>query len=61
MSLRERKKREELKSVLDHQTKKRVEIIIQRVKKYTPEEIAGKIEQFDPEVCSQLFLSSPKR
>ncbi|KAF9519877.1 hypothetical protein BS47DRAFT_1370603 [Hydnum rufescens UP504] len=37
------RKRAELKSVLDPQTKKRVEIIIQRVKKLTPEEIALRI------------------
>lgn len=34
--------------------------MIQRVKKLSPEEIALKILQFDPELCTQLFLSELK-
>ena len=36
------------------------EILIQRVKKLAPEEIARKIQQFDQEMCTQLFLSELK-
>ena len=43
----DRHKKDELKSVLDPQTKKRVEIIINRVKHLTPEQIAMKIRTFD--------------
>ncbi|QRW27647.1 cytokinesis protein sepA [Rhizoctonia solani] len=61
MNLMARQKRAELKSVLDQQTKKRVEIIIQRVKRLTPEEIATKILQSDREVCTESFLDELKR
>jgi hypothetical protein len=37
-----------------------VEIIIQRVKKLTPEEIALRILQFDPELCTESFLKEMK-
>lgn len=37
------------------------EILIQRVKKLEPEEIARKIEFFDQELCTELFLSELKR
>ncbi|KAK7017567.1 putative RhoA GTPase effector DIA/Diaphanous [Favolaschia claudopus] len=60
INLMARQKRAELKSVLDPQTKKRVEILIQRVKKLQPEEIAWKIQQFDQELCTQSFLSELK-
>lgn len=33
---------------------------MQRVKKLQPEEIAHKIQQFDVELCTQLFLSELK-
>ncbi|THH07256.1 hypothetical protein EW146_g9373, partial [Bondarzewia mesenterica] len=56
-----RQRRAELKSVLDSQTKKRVEILIQRVKKLAPEEVALKIKEFDQDVCTQVFLSELKR
>jgi hypothetical protein len=36
------------------------EILIQRVKKLQPEEIARKIEDFDQELCTQVFLSELK-
>jgi cytokinesis protein len=36
------------------------EILIQRVKKLEPEEIARKIQQFDQELCTQVFLSELK-
>jgi hypothetical protein len=36
------------------------EILIQRVKKLQPEEIAWKIQQFDQELCTQSFLSELK-
>ena len=55
-----KQKRAELKSVLDPQTKKRVEILIQTVKRLEPEEIAMKIKQFDQEVCTEVFLSELK-
>lgn len=38
-----------------------LEILLQRVKKLTPEEIASKIQHFDHELCTQLFLSELKR
>lgn len=60
-SLVARQKRAELKSVLDQQTKKRVEIIIQRVKRLTPEEIATRILQCDRELCTENFLDELKR
>ncbi|KAF8212513.1 hypothetical protein K438DRAFT_1663494 [Mycena galopus ATCC 62051] len=60
INLMARQKRAELKSVLDPQTKKRVEILIQRVKKLQPEEIAWKIQQFDQELCTESFLSELK-
>ncbi|KAJ7684827.1 hypothetical protein DFH06DRAFT_20524 [Mycena polygramma] len=60
INLMARQKRAELKSVLDPQTKKRIEILIQRVKKLQPEEIAWKIQQFDQELCTQGFLSELK-
>jgi cytokinesis protein len=37
-----------------------IEIIIQRVKKLTPEEIALRILQFDPELCTESFLKEMK-
>ena len=37
-----------------------IEILIQRVKKLSPEEVAMKIKEFDPEVCTQVFLSGLK-
>ncbi|KAH8980827.1 hypothetical protein EDB86DRAFT_505043 [Lactarius hatsudake] len=61
INLLARQKRAELKSVLDPQTKKRVEILVQRVKKLAPEEIAQGIKEFDPVVCTQVFLSELKR
>ena len=36
------------------------EILIQRVKKLEPEEIARKIQMFDQELCTQNFLSELK-
>lgn len=60
INLMARQKRAELKSVLDPQTKKRVEILIQRVRKLQPEEIARKIQQYDQELCTQVFLSELK-
>jgi cytokinesis protein len=38
-----------------------IEILIQRVKKLAPEEIAQGIKEFDPVVCTQVFLSELKR
>ncbi|KAJ3860420.1 hypothetical protein EV359DRAFT_49140 [Lentinula novae-zelandiae] len=61
INLMARQKRAELKSVLDVETKKRVEILIQGVKKLEPEEIARKIQQFDQDLCTQVFLSELKR
>lgn len=46
--------------MLDPQTKKRVEILIQTVKRLEPEEIAMKIKHFDQEVCTEVFLSELK-
>jgi len=60
INLMARQKNAELKSVLDPQTKKRVEILMQRVKKLQPEEIARKIQQFDGDLCTQVFLSELK-
>lgn len=37
------------------------EILIQRVKKLEPEEIARKVEFFDQDLCTELFLSELKR
>jgi cytokinesis protein len=37
------------------------EIIIQRVKKWSPEQIAKHLLLFDPELCTELFLSELKR
>jgi hypothetical protein len=37
------------------------EILIQRVKKLAPEEIAQGIKEFEPVVCTQVFLSELKR
>lgn len=45
---------------MDPQTKKHVEILMQRVKRLEPEEIARKIQQFDQELCTQGFLSELK-
>ncbi|KAF8803585.1 hypothetical protein BYT27DRAFT_7225940 [Phlegmacium glaucopus] len=50
-----------LSSVLDMETKKKVEILIQLVKRLEPEEIAHKLQQFDPGMCTQAFLSELKR
>lgn len=60
INLMARQRQAELKSVLDPQTKKRVEILIQRVKRMEPEEIARRIQQFDQEMCSENFLSELK-
>ncbi|TFY51954.1 hypothetical protein EVJ58_g10285 [Rhodofomes roseus] len=60
INLMAKQKRAELKSVLDPQTKKRVEILIQTVKRLQPEEIAMKIRHFDQEVCTPVFLSELK-
>lgn len=61
INLMAKQKRAELKSVLDPQTKKSVEILMNRVKKLEPEEIARKIELFDPQLCTDTFLSELKR
>jgi len=37
-----------------------LEILIQRVKKLQPEEIAKKIQDFDQDLCTQVFLSELK-
>jgi len=37
-----------------------IEILIQRVKKLQPEEIARKIQYFDQDLCTQVFLSELK-
>lgn len=37
-----------------------LEILIQRVKKLEPEEIARRIQQFDQETCTEVFLSELK-
>ena len=37
-----------------------LEILIQRVKQLTPEEIAQRILQFDKDVCTEVFLSELK-
>ncbi|THG99732.1 hypothetical protein EW026_g2656 [Hermanssonia centrifuga] len=60
INLMAKQKRAELKSVLDPQTKKRVEILIQTVKRLEPEEIAMKIKHFDQDVCTEVFLSELK-
>ncbi|KAH9830929.1 uncharacterized protein C8Q71DRAFT_716099 [Rhodofomes roseus] len=60
INLMAKQKRAELKSVLDPQTKKRVEILIQTVKRLQPEEIAMKIRHFDQVVCTPVFLSELK-
>lgn len=36
------------------------EILIQRVKRLEPEEIARRIQQFDQETCTEVFLSELK-
>ena len=38
----------------------RAEILIQTVKRLEPEEIAMKIQHFDQEVCTEVFLSELK-
>ncbi|KIJ37716.1 hypothetical protein M422DRAFT_177632 [Sphaerobolus stellatus SS14] len=60
INLMAKQKQAELKSVLDPQTKKRVEITIQRVRNLEPEQIAKKILQCDPELCTQVFLTGLK-
>ncbi|EGN96042.1 hypothetical protein SERLA73DRAFT_162010 [Serpula lacrymans var. lacrymans S7.3] len=60
INLMARHKHDELRSVLDPQTKKRIEILIQRVKKMEPEEIARKIQRFDQDMCTEVFLSELK-
>ncbi|KAJ8483231.1 hypothetical protein ONZ45_g14680 [Pleurotus djamor] len=60
INLMARQKQAELKSVLDPQTKKLVEILLHRVKKWEPEEIARRIQQFDQELCTEIFLSELK-
>ena len=42
-------------------TRRAAEILIQRVKKLEPEEIARKVELFDQDLCTELFLSELKR
>jgi cytokinesis protein len=37
-----------------------LEILIQRVKQLEPEEIARKVQQFDQDLCTQVFLSELK-
>ncbi|EJU05761.1 hypothetical protein DACRYDRAFT_62419 [Dacryopinax primogenitus] len=61
INLMAKQKRAELKSVLDTQTKKAVEIMIQRVKTLAPEEIALKILQYDQDLCTETFLGELKR
>ncbi|KAJ3504871.1 hypothetical protein NLJ89_g7714 [Agrocybe chaxingu] len=60
INLMAKQKRAELRSILDPETKKRVEIIIQRHRHLQPEELAQKIQQFDPKICTEVFLSSLK-
>ena len=60
LNLLARQKRAELKSVLDPTTKKNLEILVNRVKRLAPEEIALKIREFDGEVCNVTFLSGLK-
>ncbi|KAJ8597357.1 actin-binding FH2 [Rhizopogon salebrosus TDB-379] len=60
INLMARQKQAELKSVLDPQTKKRVEILMKRMKKMEPEETARRIKQFDQETCTENFLSELK-
>jgi hypothetical protein len=36
------------------------EILLQRVRKLQPEEIARKIQQYDQDLCTQVFLSELK-
>lgn len=60
INLMAKQKRAELKSVLDPQTKKRVEIIIQRVKRLSPEEIAHQLLLMAPDLCTENFLSELK-
>lgn len=60
VNLMARQKQAELKSVLDPNTKKRVEILTKLVKNLSPEELAAKIASFDQDVCTQLFLSELK-
>ncbi|PPQ72494.1 hypothetical protein CVT24_003257 [Panaeolus cyanescens] len=60
-----KQKQAELRSVLDPQTKKRVEILIQLirkllVRKVEPEEIAFNIQQFDNDMCTQVILGELK-
>lgn len=38
-----------------------LEILVQRVKRMPPEEIAQRIKDYDPDVCTQVFLSELKR
>ncbi|THH08533.1 hypothetical protein EW145_g2635 [Phellinidium pouzarii] len=61
INLMAKQRKAELRSVLDPQTKKRVEILIQRVKSLQPEEIAFKIESFDKELCTETFLGELKK
>lgn len=76
----DRRKKAELKSVLDPQIRKRVgkhdarslmvfvvsryvpllEIMIQLIRKLTPEEISLKITEFDRDICTEVFLSELK-
>lgn len=37
-----------------------LEILIQLIRKLEPEEIARRIQQFDLEMCTQVFLSELK-
>ena len=60
LNLMTRKKEKDLISVLDPQTQKRIEIVMQRVKQYSPEQIAAKILSFDEDFCTQTFLSELK-
>ncbi|EIM20637.1 hypothetical protein WALSEDRAFT_60895 [Wallemia mellicola CBS 633.66] len=60
LNLMNRKKDKDLISVLDVSSQKRIEIVMQRVKQYSPEQIAAKILSFDEDFCTQTFLSELK-
>jgi cytokinesis protein len=54
--LLDKKKADELKSVLAPERKKNLGIIMQRVKQFSPEEISVRLLRCDPEVCFEIFL-----
>ncbi|TIB07010.1 hypothetical protein E3P89_04075 [Wallemia ichthyophaga] len=60
LNLMNKKKDKDLISVLDVSSQKRIEIVMQRVKQYSPEQIASKILSFDEDFCTQTFLSELK-